>query len=580
MKKRYLTRAIVAVFVLCSVAMIRFHPAVAQETEQHGDHDGHDHGELQHSGEIHEENEMSHDPDGHETHEDHEDHTDHEDHVNHEDQEVHEEHEGEDDHEDAEEHEEHGDHEGHEDHGLTMSSGEKRRAGLVIAQAGPGDLHKQITLRGEVRLNEDRVAHVVSLVPGICRETSKTVGDNIEEGEVLVILESGQLGEAKLDFLKKVNEALRYNIIVPRVQKVHDNTIRLLSFLDENPSSEELRSFHAGETGENVGSLIGTYARLTAARRTWEREKDLYEKNVTSEQEYLSAKAEYETAAAEYMASRDSIAFEVKQTLFEEKARLRAARFDAETAKHRLQIMGIDDEEIQLLNKLALPEETGREHESSHSHEQISENNHEHYFDNGFKSYSIRSSRSGVILEKNIVPGEKVSDGDPLFKIADTGSLWVDLMVHLKDMDLVSPGDEVSIHAEHSSIGAKGRISMLSPVLDKATRTMTARVLLDNEAGKWRPGMFVTGRINVSAEKVPVVTAKDAVQVIDGEHVVFVPEGESFITVPVKTGRSDREHVEITAGLEPGASYVAEGAFNLKAKLVTSSLDSHAGHGH
>jgi len=48
----------------------------------------------------------------------------------------------------------------------------------------------------------------------------------------------------------------------------------------------------------------------------------------------------------------------------------------------------------------------------------------------------------------------------------------------------------------------------------------------------------------------------------------------------VQTGRTDRDNVEIKAGLEPGTSYVAQGAFELKAKLVTSTLGSHAGHGH
>ena len=564
--------------------MIRFHPAVAQETERHEDHDTHDHGESQNNDEIHEQNDVAlddhethHGHEGHEMHEDPEDHHGHEDHKNHtdhEDQEVHAEHDAEDDHEDAEEHG------GHDDHGLTMSPEEKRQTGLVIARAGPGDLHNHITLRGEVKLNEDRVTHVASLVPGICRDASKTVGDRIEKGESLVVIESAELGEAKLEKKKKMKEVVLCNIIVPRVQKVHDNTIRLLAFLDDNPSSEELMSFHAGETGNNVKSLIGAYARLTAARRNWDREKELYEKNVASEQDFLSAKAEYETAAAEYLASRDSIAFEVKQNLFEEKARLRAAGFDAETSKHRLQIMGVDDEEIQLLNKMALPKDAGHGHESRDSLSGIGENEHEKYFENGFKRYSIRSSSSGVILEKNIVPGEKVSDEEPLFKIADTSSVWVDLTVYLKDIDFIGRGDEVSIHAEHSGREAKGRISMLSPVLDKATRTMTARILLDNENGNWRPGMFVNGRIYVSAEKVPVVAPKDAIQIIDGEQIVFVPEGDSFITVPVKTGRSDREHLEITAGLEPGARYVAKGAFNLKAKLVTSTLDSHAGHGH
>ena len=46
------------------------------------------------------------------------------------------------------------------------------------------------------------------------------------------------------------------------------------------------------------------------------------------------------------------------------------------------------------------------------------------------------------------------------------------------------------------------------------------------------------------------------------------------------TGRSDKKYVELLSGLSPGQRYVAEGAFQLKAKITISGLCSHAGHGH
>ena len=50
--------------------------------------------------------------------------------------------------------------------------------------------------------------------------------------------------------------------------------------------------------------------------------------------------------------------------------------------------------------------------------------------------------------------------------------------------------------------------------------------------------------------------------------------------VPVTIGGSDDRLTEILGGLEEGAEYVAAGAFELKAKIVTSALGGHAGHGH
>ena len=50
--------------------------------------------------------------------------------------------------------------------------------------------------------------------------------------------------------------------------------------------------------------------------------------------------------------------------------------------------------------------------------------------------------------------------------------------------------------------------------------------------------------------------------------------------MPATLGRGDRTRVEITRGLAAGQRYVTHGAFELKAKIATSGMDAHAGHGH
>ncbi len=497
------------------------------------------------------------------------------------------EHEKHDDHEDGEhddhedgEHDDHEEHDGHDGEGLTLSAEERRNAGIVIVQAGPGDLRSEISMPGEVALNEDRVAHVVPLVGGIAREVHASVGDRVEAGEVLAVLESSDLGEAKLEYLTKLNEILCCNILVPRARTVHDNTLRLLAFLDGNPSLGGLRSFEAGEAGDNLKTLVGTYAELTIARQIYDREKGLHEKKIASEQDYLDAKAQYEKAAAEYMANRDSVAFGVKRELLEAQGELRAAEFEAKTSEQRLRFMGMDAEAIHALDKLVLPEEPCTDPDCQDCENGATTEERDHYFGNGFMRYEILSPDSGVIVERHIVLGEKIGDDVDVFTIADTKTVWVNLTVYLKDLYAIGVGDEVTIRAEHSGEETRCRVVMVSPTVDEDTRTATARLVLENADGRWRPGVFVIGRVKISAERVPVVVPKNAVQTIEGEQVVFVAENGAFEPVPVRTGRSDRERVEITTGLAPGTPYVAEGAFELKAKLVTSSLDSHAGHGH
>ena len=121
---------------------------------------------------------------------------------------------------------------------------------------------------------------------------------------------------------------------------------------------------------------------------------------------------------------------------------------------------------------------------------------------------------------------------------------------------------------------------MVTPFVDESTRSATARVVLENRDGAWMPGTFVTGFINTSEANLPVVVSRHAVQNIEGHDVVFVEHEGAFEMNPVTVGRADRSRVEIVAGLKPGTPVAAEGAFQLKATVITRALDSHAGHGH
>ncbi len=79
---------------------------------------------------------------------------------------------------------------------------------------------------------------------------------------------------------------------------------------------------------------------------------------------------------------------------------------------------------------------------------------------------------------------------------------------------------------------------------------------------------------------VPVRIERNAVQKVDGEWLVFVPSETGFESREVKVGIGEPHFVEIVQGLEAGEEYVAQGSFSLKAEMITSGMDPHAGHGH
>jgi len=196
-------------------------------------------------------------------------------------------------------------------------------------------------------------------------------------------------------------------------------------------------------------------------------------------------------------------------------------------------------------------------------------------------SYSIKAPISGWILDRHITPGEYVSGESSIFILADLSTVWVNLAVYPKDADLVRAGQEVLIMAIGSQRQVAGIIDFVTPVLDVLTRSSTARVVLSNPDNAWRPGTFVHAQVVTEAGEQGLVVEKESVQLIDEESIVFVVEGpDEFAAVEVVVGDSDDHHIRILKGLTEGTEYVAAGAFELKALIVTSSLSGHAGHGH
>lgn len=192
--------------------------------------------------------------------------------------------------------------------------------------------------------------------------------------------------------------------------------------------------------------------------------------------------------------------------------------------------------------------------------------------------YEIKSLLSGVVIEKHITIGEVRSNEEAAFVIADLDTVWINLSVYQMHLPYVRVGQRVTISSGQEFADAGGVISYLSPIVDEHTRTATARVVLANHNGNWRPGLFVEGKIVVNEELVSLLVPKSSLQKFEGNDVVFVHTAEGFEPIPVKVGRVNKSSAEILSGLEVGQKYVSKGGFTLKAELEKSSLSS--GHNH
>jgi membrane fusion protein, heavy metal efflux system len=179
--------------------------------------------------------------------------------------------------------------------------------------------------------------------------------------------------------------------------------------------------------------------------------------------------------------------------------------------------------------------------------------------------YPLVTLTDGIVIEKHLTRGEAIDREKQAYVIADLSQVWVDASVFQRDLADVRVGQAVRVSTGAGGPTALGRVSYLTPVVDVPTRTATARIVLPNPDGAWRPGIFATVRA-LQPMPVPLAIPRDAVQTIDGQTVAFVDDEHGFTIRHVVLGRAGDTLVEVLDGLVPGDEIAVTSTFLLKAE--------------
>lgn len=254
------------------------------------------------------------------------------------------------------------------------------------------------------------------------------------------------------------------------------------------------------------------------------REEKLWEDQITSEADLLNARAV-----------------------------LRSATTARESAENKLHAVGIGHQIIDILEQAE---------------------------DGALSDYAVTAPIAGLVVRRSVTLGETVvsgeGGGEAMFTIVDDSVVWVDIAVFKQDLGVIGNDNPVRLMSQTGGILARGKIAFISPIIDETSRTATARVIIPNDEGTFRPGQFVTAEIETGSRREAILVPLASVQIFDGEQVVFVPSDEGFAPRTVTTGAMRDGLIEITGGLIAEERFVNEGAFTLKAQLEKDDFgDSH-----
>jgi Cu(I)/Ag(I) efflux system membrane fusion protein len=250
--------------------------------------------------------------------------------------------------------------------------------------------------------------------------------------------------------------------------------------------------------------------------------------------------------------------YEAQQSYLAAKRSLPAGDPTLASARERLRLLDLTDEQIAELGSRSEPE----------------------------RRTKILAPRDGTILVRNVVEGGAVEPGKDLFEAADLSSLWVVVDLYAGEAALAKPGQEAALSftglPDPGGVARRGRVEFVYPTLNETTRTARARIVVDNADGSLRPGLFCDATLEVDLGEVLVI---DGGAVLDtgARQLVFVAMEEGrFEPREVKLGDRSDGHAVVLSGLTEGEKVVTSANFLIDSESrLRAALNAHAsGAGH
>ncbi len=281
-----------------------------------------------------------------------------------------------------------------------------------------------------------------------------------------------------------------------------------------------------GQTVKKGDPLVELYStELAAAKNAYEIERIqwLYDHNLLKAREEL-----FKTKAVSEQLLRETQNSEMKN------------RREYEVARDKLLVYGLSEEEIAKIDAARSGAEKAR--------------------------LTLRSPADGMVIERDVVPGNLYDENDTLLVIAPLDHLWVWGNVFESDLDMVKLGQAWDIRFPFLTEVVQGKVEYISNRVDPGTHAVRIRTSIPNPERRLKSDMLVRGSLEIPPAEGRTVIPRTALVVSDGHFHVFVK-------LPGPTGRFERrvvavvqekeDHVVVESGLKPDEEVVAVGGLIL-----------------
>ncbi|MBS0367116.1 MAG: efflux RND transporter periplasmic adaptor subunit [Proteobacteria bacterium] len=193
---------------------------------------------------------------------------------------------------------------------------------------------------------------------------------------------------------------------------------------------------------------------------------------------------------------------------------------------------------------------------------------------------TVYAPTDGVVTELPVRQGAAFLAGAGLFRINGLKSVWVNARIPEAQVSEVNRSSSVKVHVTAwPGVTFRGRVLAVLPDVDRETRTLTARVAVDNAGYRLSPGMYVTLDF-ASATGAPQLTVPSEAIIATGTRTVVIVarQGGGFDVAEVTVGREQDGRTTILSGLQEGQRIVLSGQFLIDSEAsLTAAVERLTG---
>ena len=432
---------------------------------------------------------------------------------------------------------------------VTLPPAKVESAGIRVAKVRRSALQPTSTISGRLDYDQDRHVAVKSACDGILTKVLVRRGDQVSSGQVVAVVSSPQLGNARSNAAKKVAELNLARTQFQWRKSLCEGVEELVGLIRAGTSPDDIVERLKDEAlGEYREKLVAAYTRSRLATNVAASSRGAASRGAISARLQQQRETEQQTSEAAVDTVLEHSLFEARQSCKVAEAKLADAQLQLEVS-------------LQELNTLLGPaaDQVTAEEVGQGQITMLSEVN-------------LVAPIDGTVEERVFSATERVVGGDTIFTIADHSRLWAVADIRESDWSAISiaGGQEVEVWSPAIPVEKfQARVLVVGRRIDPATGAAPLVAKLERSDARLRPGLFIRMKIPAGPPRDVLAVPEQAVVAHENVSFVFVPESElKYRRVDVQVGETENGLTEIVSGLSAGDDVAVTGVFKLKSEML------------